>query len=123
MDSYLQVLYFSIRGSLSQRQSASKLLEFAMGKAQSKPEDSKSKELEEAKQIMLEKGFEGAQIVMREKLEEWSNVKIKFGVTGMSGVGKSSFINSVRGLCGHVSALLNYAETDNNSYRLTPTFQ
>ena len=69
-----------------------------MGKTQSKPEDSKNKELEEAKQIIKEKGVEGAQIVMREKLEEWRNVKIKFGVTGMSGVGKSKFINSVRGI-------------------------
>ena len=35
---------------------------------------------------------------MREKLEESKNVKIKFGVTGMSGAGKSSFINSIRGI-------------------------
>jgi ribosome biogenesis GTPase A len=31
------------------------------------------------------------------KLEEWKNVKITIGVTGFTGVGKSSFINAIRG--------------------------
>ncbi len=68
-----------------------------MGKAPSKPEDYQRKQLEEARQIILKKGVEGAQIVMRENLENWKDVKIKFGVTGRSGVGKSTFINSIRG--------------------------
>ena len=30
------------------------------------------------------------------KLEGWKNVEINIGVTGKSGVGKSSFINAIR---------------------------
>ena len=82
---------------MSQRQSALKLLEFAMGKGQSKLEKSKREELEEAKRIIQEKGVEGAQIAITKKLEEWRYTRIRFGVTGMFGVGKSSFIDSVRG--------------------------
>ena len=69
-----------------------------MGETQSKPEECRRKELGKAKQIIQSEGVTGAQILMREKLEESKNVKIKFGVTGMSGAGKSSFINSIRGI-------------------------
>ena len=31
------------------------------------------------------------------ELDDWKNVGIKIGVTGNSGVGKSSFINAIRG--------------------------
>ena len=33
----------------------------------------------------------------KEHIEEWQNVKIKLAVVGDSGVGKSSFINTIRG--------------------------
>jgi ribosome biogenesis GTPase A len=68
-----------------------------MGKTPSKPEDYRRKQHEETKKMIKKKGVEGAQIVMKEKLGEWKNVKIKFGVTGLSGAGKSSYINSIRG--------------------------
>ena len=69
--------------SLPRSQIVLKLLEFAMGKAQSKDEEYKSEEFQEAK--------------LREALIGWKDIKIKIGVTGNSGVGKSSFINAIRG--------------------------
>lgn len=42
-------------------------------------------------------GVEGALAMMSEKLKSWSDVKVKIGVTGNSGVGKSTFINTMRG--------------------------
>ena len=73
-----------------------KLRDFTMGKNQSKLEDCES---EEAKtKIRIEKeGVEGALAMMREICENWSNVKIKIGVTESAGVGKSTFINTIRG--------------------------
>ena len=68
-----------------------------MGKAPSKPEDCRRQELEKAEKIILREGVTGAQRIIRAKLEELKNVEIKFGVTGTAGVGKSSFINSIRG--------------------------
>ncbi|CAB3992379.1 interferon-inducible GTPase 5-like, partial [Paramuricea clavata] len=35
---------------------------------------------------------------LRKKIEEWKDVKIRFGITGDSGAGKSAFINAIRGL-------------------------
>ena len=81
--------------SLSRSQSLLKLLEFAMGKAQSK--ECESEELREAKRLMEEEGIVGVQASIRKKLQSWEDVEIKFCVTGNSGVGKSSFINAFRG--------------------------
>ena len=68
-----------------------------MGKAQSKHDERDDEVLQKAKRIIEEKGVMGAQDVMREKLEGWRDVKVKIGVTGFTGVGKSSFINAFRG--------------------------
>jgi putative ribosome biogenesis GTPase RsgA len=42
-------------------------------------------------------GLTGIDKFFKEKLQQWKNVKITIGVTGDSGVGKSSFINAIRG--------------------------
>ncbi|CAB3999840.1 interferon-inducible GTPase 5-like [Paramuricea clavata] len=68
-----------------------------MGKAQSKDEEY-SEEFQEAKRQIEEKGVAGAQAMMRETLIGWKDIKIKIGVTGNAGVGKSSFINAIRGI-------------------------
>ena len=42
-------------------------------------------------------GVSGIQERFKAELDDWKNAKIKIGVTGNSGVGKSSFINAIRG--------------------------
>ena len=91
----LYILLIIIQSILCQ--STLKLLQFVMGKAQSKPEDCRREEFAKARKIIQREGVTGAQRIIREKLEELKNVEIKFGVTGTAGVGKSSFINSIRG--------------------------
>lgn len=68
-----------------------------MGKNQSKPENQDSEEIQKTKRDIEEKGVEGALAMMRKKRESWMTVEINIGVTGQSGVGKSSFINAIRG--------------------------
>ena len=69
-----------------------------MGKAQSIHKESGDDELQEVKRWFEDKGVCGVQEMMRIKLEGWKDVKVKIGVTGESGVGKSSFINAFMGL-------------------------
>ncbi len=66
-----------------------------MGIRQPKYEEFVSQELEEMKRLIKEKGIVGAQQLMRNECERQRDIKI--GVAGMSGVGKSSFINAIRG--------------------------
>ena len=42
-------------------------------------------------------GVSGIEERFKAELDDWKNAKIKIGVTGNSGVGKSSFINAIRG--------------------------
>ena len=44
-----------------------------------------------------EHGVSGIEKIFKAKLEDWKNVEVQIGVTGNSGVGKSSFINEIRG--------------------------
>ena len=59
-----------------------------MGKVQSKLDESGNGE---------EKEVCEAQDMMRQRLESWKDVNVKIGVTGGGGVGKSCFINAIRG--------------------------
>ena len=43
-------------------------------------------------------GVDGIEELFMANLKRWEDVEINFGITGDSGVGKSSFINAVRGL-------------------------
>ena len=84
-------------------------IDLKMGKNQSKPENQDSEEIQKTKRDIEEKGVEGALAMMREKTESWMEVEINIGVTGQSGVGKSSFINAIRGYSNfHFFVLLQF---------------
>ena len=70
-----------------------------MGAGQSKHELSEVPEAEyqRVQKLIKEKGIEAVQQQMSEKLESWKKKEIKLCVTGMGGVGKSHFINAIRG--------------------------
>ena len=44
-----------------------------------------------------EHGVSGIEELFKSKLQQWKDVEINIGVTGDCGVGKSSFINAIRG--------------------------
>ncbi len=44
-----------------------------------------------------EHGLSGIEEFYKAKLERWKDIEINIGVTGDCGVGKSSFINAIRG--------------------------
>ncbi|CAB3998701.1 interferon-inducible GTPase 5-like [Paramuricea clavata] len=53
--------------------------------------------LTEARTCIKQNCVSGIEEFIRKKLEEWKDVKIRFGITGDSGAGKSAFINAIRG--------------------------
>ena len=52
---------------------------------------------EDIPKYIEEHGMSGIEKIFKAKLEDWENVEVQIGVTGNSGVGKSSFINGIRG--------------------------
>ena len=52
---------------------------------------------EDVPEYIDKNGLEGIEEFFKAKLERWEDVEINIGVTGDSGVGKSSFINAIRG--------------------------
>ncbi|CAB4026889.1 interferon-inducible GTPase 5-like, partial [Paramuricea clavata] len=54
--------------------------------------------MEDVPKHIEEHGVSGIEEFFKAKLERWKNVEIHIGITGDSGVGKSSFINTIRGL-------------------------
>ena len=52
---------------------------------------------EDIPKYIEERGVSGIEKIFKAKLEDWKNVEVQIGVTGNSGVGKSSFINAIRG--------------------------
>ncbi|CAB3999842.1 interferon-inducible GTPase 5-like [Paramuricea clavata] len=54
--------------------------------------------LAEARTYIKQNGVSGIEEFLRKKLEGSKDVKIRFGITGDSGTGKSTFINAIRGL-------------------------
>ena len=52
---------------------------------------------EEIKEYVERNGVTGINEFFRIQLERWRNVEVNVGITGDSGVGKSSFINVIRG--------------------------
>ncbi|XP_067676620.1 interferon-inducible GTPase 5-like [Haliotis asinina] len=55
-------------------------------------------EIDEIRRHVDEHGLSGLPRVIQEKMTEWQNVPLSVAVVGESGVGKSTFINSIRGL-------------------------
>ncbi len=53
--------------------------------------------MEDLSEYIDEHGVDGIGEFFKAKLERWKDVKITIGVTGESGVGKSTFINAIRG--------------------------
>ena len=60
-------------------------------------EDNEMAHTEEVEEHIRNYGLTGIEEFLRAQLEEWENVEIKIGIKGQSGVGKSSFINAIRG--------------------------
>ena len=70
-----------------------------MANASNKTDDLSEYEILDAKDVPkhIEKhGVSGIEEIFKAKLERWKNDEINIGVTGDSGVGKSSFINAIR---------------------------
>ena len=53
--------------------------------------------LAEARTYIKQNGVSGVEEFLKKKLEGSKDVKIRFGITGDSGTGKSAFINAIRG--------------------------
>ena len=53
--------------------------------------------LKESQKTIEESGELRAYEIMVRRLEQWRNTEINLAVTGSAGVGKSSFINAIRG--------------------------
>ena len=53
-------------------------------------------DMKDVPEHIKEHGVSGIEEIFKAKLEGWKNVEINIGVTGNSGVGKSSFINAIR---------------------------
>ncbi len=53
--------------------------------------------LADARANIQENDVSGNGEFLRKKLDQWKTVKIRFGIIGDSGTGKSSFINAIRG--------------------------
>ena len=58
---------------------------------------SRSSEYENVSEYIKKHGVSGIEERFKAELGDWKNAEIKTGVTGNSGVGKSSFINAIRG--------------------------
>ena len=54
--------------------------------------------MEDVQSHIEEHGVSGIEEFFKTKLGRWKDVEINIGITGNSGVGKSSFINAIRGL-------------------------
>ena len=70
-----------------------KMLFFYLGTAN----DSIERSFEESKKVFEESGEQRAYEFMVRRLQEWRNTEINLAVTGNAGVGKSSFVNAIRG--------------------------
>ena len=68
-----------------------------MGANESKDEVSENPKSKTIQKLIKEKGIAAVQEQMSKELQKWREEEIKLCVTGMGGVGKSHFINAIRG--------------------------
>ena len=54
-------------------------------------------QMEELKNEIDESGVSNIEAFFKKRLERWQEVEVHIAITGDSGTGKSSFINSIRG--------------------------
>ena len=52
---------------------------------------------DEVQDYVDENGVSNIEEFIKNKLERWRDIEVNIGITGDSGTGKSSFINSIRG--------------------------
>ena len=69
----------------------------SMGANESKDEISESPEYKRMQKLIEEKGIAAVQEQMSKTLQKWREQINKLCVIGMGGVGKSHFINAIRG--------------------------
>ena len=60
--------------------------------------DSERGKIKEELEAAAKKGFQEVHQYLKRKCDGWKNIKITIGVIGESHSGKSSFINTIRGL-------------------------
>ena len=53
--------------------------------------------MKDVPEYIKEHGVSGIEELFKAKLEGWKRTEIKIGITGNAGVGKSSFVNAIRG--------------------------
>ena len=56
-----------------------------------------AEDVEEFKEQVDQNGVSKVEELLKKKLERWQDVEVNIGITGVSGAGKSSFINAIRG--------------------------
>ena len=56
-----------------------------------------SEHIKNVSEYIEKHGVSGIEESFKAELDDWKNAEIKIGVTGNPGVGKSSFINAIRG--------------------------
>ncbi|XP_046562331.1 interferon-inducible GTPase 5-like [Haliotis rubra] len=61
-------------------------------------EDISQDEIDEIRRHVDEHGLSGLPGIVQDKMKDWRNVPLSIAVVGEAAVGKSSFINSIRGL-------------------------
>jgi predicted GTPase/uncharacterized protein (DUF697 family) len=57
-------------------------------------------EVKKLEEIYKTHGQAGIELYLKKKLNEWKNMSLNIAVIGASGVGKSTFVNTIRGLKG-----------------------
>lgn len=72
-------------------------------------------EVNEAQEVMHKAGISGLKEHLHSKLEAWKSIPLNIAVTGATGTGKSTFINTMRGLDPNVQGAAAVGVTETTS--------